>query len=75
MTEQEYSGLEPLYQQAKIELTHRLQRISVSGVQRLYMIGYNRASRLLEALAEHGHLGYDRTTGAYSRVPTTAEAP
>jgi DNA segregation ATPase FtsK/SpoIIIE-like protein len=73
MTEQEYSELEPLYQQAKIELPHRLSKISVSGVQRLYMIGYNRASRLLEHLAEHGHLAYDRLTGAYSRVPTPAE--
>jgi DNA segregation ATPase FtsK/SpoIIIE-like protein len=73
MTEQEYSQLEPLYQQAKIELIHRLHKISVSGVQRLYMIGYNRASRLLETLAAHGHLKYDQFTGAYSRVPTPAE--
>lgn len=73
MNEKEYGEIEPLYQQAKIELPHRLSKISVSGVQRLYMIGYNRASRLLEHLAEHGHLKYDQFTGAYSRLPTSAE--
>lgn len=70
MTEQEYNELEPLYQQAKIEIPHRLHKISVSGVQRLYMIGYNRASRLLGELVEHGHLNYAPLTGEYSRVPT-----
>lgn len=71
MNEQEYSELEPLYQQAKIEVPHRLSNITTLGVQRLYMIGYNRASRLLERLAEHGHLSYDQFTGKYSRLPTT----
>lgn len=67
MTEQEYSKLEPLYAQAKTEVP-ALSRIGLSAVQRLYMIGYNRAARLMEHLAEYGHLNYDATTGAYSQV-------
>lgn len=74
MNEQEYNELEPLYEQAKIELPLRLSHVSVTGVQRLYMIGYNRASRLLEALAEHGHLKYNAATGAYSHAPTRGDS-
>lgn len=69
MNEQEYGELEPLYAQAKTEVP-ALPHINVTRVQRLYTIGYNRAARLLERLAEHGHLKYDNGTGQYSRVPT-----
>lgn len=68
MNEVEYQELEPLYAQAQREVP-ALPHINTTAVQRLYMIGYNRASRLLENLAEHGFLKYDRYTGAYS-APT-----
>jgi len=73
MTEAQYVELEPLYAQAQKDVP-ALPHINVSRVQRLYMIGYNRASRLLEHLAEDGFLKYDKLTGAYSRVPTPAES-
>lgn len=66
MTEEEYAALEPLYHQYK-QAIPMMPTISVSAVQRAYRFGYNRAARLLETLAEHGHLHWDRITGNYSR--------
>jgi DNA segregation ATPase FtsK/SpoIIIE-like protein len=69
MTEAEFSELEPYYEEAKVAVPTWPQ-ISVTAVQRNYVWGYNRACRLLEALAEHGHLNYDRKTGTYSAART-----
>lgn len=69
MTESEYSELEPHYEDAK-KLVPTWDPINVSRVQRHFMWGYNRACRLLETLAEHGHLHYDRRTGAYTAART-----
>jgi DNA segregation ATPase FtsK/SpoIIIE-like protein len=67
VNEAEYNALEPLYAQAQMEVP-ALPHITTSAVQRLYMIGYNRAARLLEHLAEHGFLKRDQYTGAYSAL-------
>lgn len=64
MPEAEYSELEPLYQQAKAEVP-LMERIAISTVQRRYMLGYNRAARLLEQLCSCGALQWNRVTGAY----------
>lgn len=73
MTEQEYSELEPLYQQAKTEVL-ALPHINITAVIRLYRIGYNRAVRLIAALVEHGYLKYNNFDGGYSRIPTSEES-
>lgn len=73
MNEAEYNELEPLYRQAQTEVP-ALPRINTLGVQRLYMLGYSRASRLLERLAEQGFLTYDKSTGAYA-APTRTTDP
>jgi DNA segregation ATPase FtsK/SpoIIIE-like protein len=65
MTEQQYSELEPLYEMAKTDIPS-WDVISINSVQRRYQLGYNRAARLLETLAEHGHLRWDKRTGAFS---------
>lgn len=65
MTEDEYRALEPLYDTAKAEIP-TWPHISVGRVQRKWMLGYNRASRLLETLAAHGALRWDKMTGVYS---------
>ena len=66
MTEAEYSELEPYYEEAKVAVP-TWPEITAKAVQRHYFWGYNRACRLLETLAEHGHLHWDRKTGQYSR--------
>jgi DNA segregation ATPase FtsK/SpoIIIE-like protein len=66
VTEEEYAELEPLYHEYKVAIP-AWPEISVSKVQRDYRFGYNRACRLLETLAEHGHLHWDPKTGKYSR--------
>lgn len=66
MTEAEYSEIEPHYEDAKT-LVPTWEVITTQAVQRHFMWGYNRACRLLETLAEHGHLSWDNKTGKYSR--------
>ena len=72
MPEKEFRELEPLYEQARREIP-TMPVISISTVQRRYMLGYNRAARLLESLADYGVLDYEFATGKYSR-PSAGES-
>jgi len=72
VTEQEYRELEPLYDQAKAEIP-TWPHINITRVQRKYTLGYNRAARLLENLAEYGALTYNKHDGTYRRADTSSE--
>ena len=47
------SAIDPLYEQA-VEIVRTNRRASLSLVQRLLVIGYNRAARLMESMEEQG---------------------
>ena len=72
MTENEYRECEPLYDDAKATIP-TWKRISVAAVQRHYRWGYNRASRMLEQLAEVGALNWNKVTGAYTSAKGKSE--
>jgi DNA segregation ATPase FtsK/SpoIIIE-like protein len=74
LTEAEFRELEPLYDQARREIP-ALPSISITAVQRLYRLGYNRAARLREALAQYGVVDYDQMTGAFTAKPPTVTGP
>lgn len=65
---EEFKELEPLYSQAA-EFAKSEPTISISKMQRKFMIGYNRAARLCERLAVDGVLVFNNTTGAFRRAP------
>lgn len=46
-------AIDPLYEQA-VEIVRMNRRASLSLVQRLLVIGYNRAARLMESMEEQG---------------------
>lgn len=62
----EFKAVEPLYEQA-VEFAKSEATIGISKVQRKFQIGYNRAARLLERLAEDGVLIRNNMTGSYRR--------
>lgn len=75
MDENTYRELEPLYEMAKADIP-TWDTISLSAVQRKYQLGYNRAARLLEHLAEFGVLTYNKMNGSYRRaVSASPEHP
>jgi DNA segregation ATPase FtsK/SpoIIIE-like protein len=63
---EEFKELEPLYSQAA-EFAKSEPTISISKMQRKFMIGYNRAARLCERLAVDGVLVFNNLTGGYAR--------
>jgi DNA segregation ATPase FtsK/SpoIIIE-like protein len=67
VTEDEYRELDPSYDSVRTTVSVWKGDITVSRVQREFRFGYNRAWRMLEVLAENGHLHWDRITGKYSR--------
>lgn len=67
MNLEEYRELEPLYDQAK-EFTLTLSTMSISRMQRQFVLGYNRAARLCERLQEEGVLTHDNVNGGWVRA-------
>jgi len=65
------STSDPLYEQA-VEAVRKQQRASVSLVQRLLRIGYNRAARLIETMAAAGVI--KGTQGIYTVVAVARAA-
>lgn len=59
-TDAELKVLEPLYDQA-VDFAKSETTMSVSKMQRKFMIGYNRAARLCERLADEGILIYEKS--------------
>lgn len=57
-------GPDPMYDEA-VAIVIQHQRASISLVQRYLRIGYNRAARLLEAMANAGVVAVDSTSGGY----------
>src|SRR5699024_117308 len=45
--------LDPLFDQA-VEFVVEKQRVSISGIQRQFRIGYNRAARIVEQMEDQG---------------------
>ena len=75
MKPEEFRELEPLYEQGK-EFCYGHSTMSISKMQAHLRIGYNRAARLCEQLAEDGVLAFDRDTGAWTRsAVTVSESP
>lgn len=68
MSYDQYPDIEPLYEQAK-EFASAEVSMSISKMQQRFKIGYNRAARLCEKLAEDGVLIYNRDTGAWRSAP------
>lgn len=60
----EGDGPDPMYEQA-VAIVREHQRASISLVQRHLRLGYNRAARLLEAMANAGIVAVDNTNGGY----------
>lgn len=60
----EGDGPDPMYEQA-VAIVREHQRASISLVQRHLRLGYNRAARLLEAMANAGVVAVDSTSGGY----------
>lgn len=60
----EGDGPDPMYEQAVV-IVREHQRASISLVQRHLRLGYNRAARLLEAMANAGVVAVDSTSGGY----------
>lgn len=71
MNVEEFKELEPLYAQMQ-EFALAEPTISISRLQRKFMIGYNRAARMLEQLVEVGVLRRNNMTGAFSRPVSAA---
>lgn len=69
MLRDEFLELEPLYPKAT-EFAKSEATMSISKMQRQFQIGYNRAARIVERLADDKVLTFDRMTGAYSRAPS-----
>jgi DNA segregation ATPase FtsK/SpoIIIE-like protein len=67
MNLQEFKDLEPLHAQA-VEFASAEPSMCVSKMQRQFRIGYNRAARLCERLAEDGVLVFNRTTFSWKRA-------
>lgn len=67
MTDDEYRECETQYDQL-LASVQKWPEISVVRVQRQFQFGYNRAARLLETLAENGHIHWDSLTGKYSPI-------
>lgn len=72
MTLDEYMAMEPLYVQA-VEFAKSEPTMGISKMQRKFMIGYNRAARLCERLADEGVLTFNNTTGAWTRARSTSD--
>jgi len=68
---EEFRELEPLYDQGK-EFCYGQSTMSISKMQSHLRIGYNRAARLCEQLAEDGELVFDRNTGMWTRPSSMA---
>lgn len=66
MTEQEYREIETQYDECKTAIL-TWDQISISRVQREFRFGYNRAARLLETMAEFGHLVWSNRDGSFRR--------
>ncbi|RUT66177.1 cell division protein FtsK [Morganella morganii] len=54
--------LDPLFDQA-VQFVTEKQRVSISGVQRQFRIGYNRAARIVEEMEEQGIVSEPRHNG------------
>lgn len=67
MNPEEFVSLEPLYALACI-FARSEPTMSISKMQRKFQIGYNRAARLCDRLADDGILEFNRTTGGWKRV-------
>lgn len=63
-------GDDPLYEQAKTLITSQQCQPSLSQLQRLLRIGYNRAARLLEALEADGVVSPMTSTGTREVLTT-----
>lgn len=62
---------DPLYPEA-VELARKSGRVTVSAVQRMLRIGYNRAARLCDAMEEAGVISAMTPTGFREFIePTT----
>ena len=64
---EEFKAMEPLYAQA-VEFAQSEPTMGISKMQRKFTIGYNRAARLCEQLADDGVLVFNNTTGAWRRA-------
>lgn len=67
---EEFKAMEPLYQQA-VDFAKSEPTMSRSKMQRKFMIGYNRATRLCERLADDGVLVFNNTTRGWRRASDT----
>lgn len=67
ITRDEFLELEPLYLPAT-EFAKGETSMSISKMQRQFQIGYNRAARIVERLADDKVLEFNRLTGAYRRT-------
>ncbi|MBF0285891.1 MAG: DNA translocase FtsK [Magnetococcales bacterium] len=56
------NGYDPLYDEA-VALVLRTRKASASGVQRQFKIGYNRAARIIEKMAEEGLVSEANASG------------
>jgi DNA segregation ATPase FtsK/SpoIIIE-like protein len=65
------SAADPLYDQA-VDVVRTNQRASISLVQRHLRIGYNRAERLLDAMADAGQIS-KQTSNDFRQIISSAE--
>lgn len=72
MNSEEFKEMEPLYDSMVVVATAE-QTISITRLQRSFMIGYNRAARMLEHLVEVGILNQNKSTGAFSRAHSAGD--
>lgn len=65
---------DPLYDKA-VTVVRVGQRASISMVQRVLIIGYNRAARLLEAMEKNGVISHADSSGRRTVLPAPASQP
>lgn len=64
---EEFKELEPLHALA-VEFAKAEKTMNITKMQRKFRIGYNRAARLCERLADDGVLEFNRTTYSWKRA-------
>lgn len=69
---EEFKEIEPLHAKA-LEFAKSEATMSITKMQRKFMIGYNRAARLCEQLEIDSILTRNRTTGSWNRTESAAE--
>lgn len=71
---EEFKAIEPLYSQAA-EFALSEPTMSISKMQRKFTLGYNRAVRLCERLAEDGILIFNNVAGGWRRAASAPKQP